>query len=262
MEFAEILRLTFFLAVFALCASWEWLFPRKARTRSRWLRWPSNLGLVALNSVILAIVMPILAIEAASLASQSNFGVLNWLDSPLSVNIVLSVLLLDCLIYWQHRMFHKIPLLWRLHRVHHADRDIDVTTGARFHPIEIWLSMWIKISAIMVLGVSPIAVLIFEILLNGSAMFNHSNGYLPKQADRIIRKLVVTPDFHRVHHSVIPNETHSNFGFFLSIWDYLFTSYLAQPKKGHRHVEIGLPIFKDVSEQRLDRLLTQPFRNQ
>jgi sterol desaturase/sphingolipid hydroxylase (fatty acid hydroxylase superfamily) len=260
MELAEITRLTFFLAIFALCASWESLRPRKDRTRSRWLRWPNNLGLVALNSVILAIVMPILAIEAASIGIQSNLGVLNWLEAPLVVNIVLSVLLLDCVIYWQHRLFHKIPLLWRLHRVHHADRDIDVTTGARFHPIEIWLSMWIKIVAIMAIGVSPIAVLIFEILLNGSAMFNHSNGYLPKRADRFIRKLVVTPDFHRVHHSVIPKETHSNFGFFLSTWDYLFSSYLAQPQQGHNNIEIGLPIFKEASEQRLDKLLTQPFR--
>ncbi len=262
MEFAEVLRLTFFFIVFALCASWEWVFPRKTRTRSRWLRWPSNLGLVALNSVILTIVMPILAIEAATQATQSNLGLLNWIGAPLAVNIVLSVLLLDCVIYWQHRIFHKVPLLWRLHRVHHADRDIDVTTGARFHPIEIWLSMWIKIAAVMTIGVSPIAVLIFEILLNGSAMFNHSNGYLAKPADKMLRKFVVTPDFHRVHHSVIPRETHSNFGFFLSVWDYLFSSYLAQPEKGHSNVEIGLPIFKEASEQRIDKLLTQPFRKQ
>jgi sterol desaturase/sphingolipid hydroxylase (fatty acid hydroxylase superfamily) len=261
MENSDTIRLAIFLSVLVLCAAWEWAVPRKARTRSRLLRWSNNLALVGFNSLTLAVVMPLLAIEASLRAAEHHVGLFNYLTLPLWLVLPISVILLDGVIYFQHVVFHRLPILWRLHRMHHADRDIDVTTGARFHPIEIVLSMWIKIGVVMALGIPPIAVLVFEIVLNASAMFNHSNAKLPLAVDKVLRKIVVTPDFHRVHHSVIPKETHSNFGFFLSVWDRWFGTYRAQPELGHDKVEIGIPEFATKNEQRLDKLLTQPFRN-
>ncbi|MGF1747837.1 sterol desaturase family protein [Vibrio cionasavignyae] len=266
MENSDAIRLLIFITVLVACAVWEYQSPRKDRTRTRQLRWTNNLGLVGFNSILLAAIMPLLAIDAAYLAQQNNIGLFNQFDaishSELAqwVLIPLCVVLLDGAIYFQHLIFHRVPILWRLHRMHHSDRDIDVTTGARFHPIEIILSMIIKIALILLLGVPPLAVLLFEIILNASAMFNHSNGFLPLSVDRTLRKWIVTPDFHRVHHSVIAKETHSNFGFFLSIWDQLFGTYRAQPEKGHQDIIIGIPQFSDPKEQRLDKMLTQPFR--
>ncbi|MDN3679139.1 sterol desaturase family protein [Vibrio tapetis subsp. quintayensis] len=254
------IRLAFFLSVLVLCALWEFATPRKALTQSKWVRWSNNLGLVGLNSLILAIIMPLMAIDVALLAQQHGLGLFNLTSLPLWLNIILSVVLLDATIYFQHRLFHTTPWLWRLHRMHHADQDIDVTTGARFHPIEILLSMAIKMAAVVVFGVSPIAVLIFEVVLNASAMFNHSNAKLNLPIDKWLRRVIVTPDMHRVHHSVIVKETNSNYGFFLSIWDRMFGSYCGQPELGHNKVVIGLPYFRKPQEQHIWHMLLQPFK--
>lgn len=261
MQNPELIRLSIFLIVLVACAIWEWLTPRKKLTQNKLYRWANNLGLIALNSVCLGLFMPIVAFEAASRASELQSGLFHWFALPWPVTLLISVILLDLVIYLQHLVFHRVPWLWRLHRMHHADQDIDVTTGTRFHPIEIILSMWIKIGVIFLLGVSPIAIVVFEVVLNASAMFNHSNAKLPLSVDRWMRKLIVTPDMHRVHHSVIVKETHSNFGFFLSIWDRWFGTYRAQPTLGHDLVKIGIPLFQSANEQRLDKMLTQPFRN-
>ncbi|NAW60149.1 MULTISPECIES: sterol desaturase family protein [unclassified Vibrio] len=257
----EWIRLSFFLSVLVICALWEWAAPRKVLTQRKSTRWLNNLGIVGLNSLCLALLMPVLAVETAILAQGSEIGLFNHVALPIGVELVLSVLLLDLAIYAQHILFHRAPLLWRLHRMHHADQDIDVTTGSRFHPIEILLSMGIKIALVILLGLDPLSVVVFEIVLNASAMFNHSNGWMPLKWDTGLRKLVVTPDMHRVHHSVIERETHSNFGFFLSIWDRLFGTYRSQPEQGHQGVTIGLPLFRSEREQWLDKMLTQPFRN-
>ena len=256
----ETIRLAFFVLVLLICAFWESNAPRKHLSQSKSIRWINNLGLVGLNSVLIALLMPIVAISAASWAEAHSFGLMNWLNVSPTWALIFSVVLLDGVIYWQHIMFHSIPFLWRLHRMHHADQDIDVTTGARFHPIEILISMWIKIGAVTLIGAPVWAVVTFEVVLNASAMFNHSNARLPLKLDSWLRKLIVTPDMHRVHHSVIERETHSNFGFFLSIWDRLFGTYIAQPYLGHDEMRIGLPMFKRSREQWLDKMLTQPFR--
>lgn len=261
MQNPEMIRLTVFLSVLAACALWEWLTPRKALTQNKLYRWANNLGLIAFNSICLSLFMPILAFEAATQAAQHHYGLFNALELPWVVELLVSVILLDLVIYLQHLVFHRVPWLWRLHRMHHADQDIDVTTGTRFHPIEILMSMWIKVAFIFILGVSPIAIVVFEIVLNASAMFNHSNAKLPLNIDRWLRRAIVTPDMHRVHHSVIVKETHSNFGFFLSVWDQWFGTYRAQPELGHDKVEIGIPLFQRREEQRLDKMLTQPFRH-
>lgn len=254
------LRLGVFVSVLLLCTLWENHLRRKPLTVNRSYRWLNNLTLVALNSVIIAVVMPIAAFQAASIVHANQWGLLNLFSLPIWLNILFSVLLLDLIIYLQHLVFHKVKPLWKIHRVHHADLDIDVTTGIRFHPLEIVISMGVKIAAIFILGVSPVAIVVFEIVLNASAMFNHSNAKLALPLDSKLRKILVTPDVHRVHHSIIVNETHSNFGFFLSIWDRAFGTYRSQPKLGHDGVVIGVPEIRDQQEQRLDKLMTQPFR--
>ncbi len=255
------IRLSCFIGVLLLCALWENKLPRKTLTVSRAVRWVNNLSLVALNSATIVILMPMVAFQAAVIASENQWGLLYLAPVPIWLNILLSAVLLDFIIYVQHVVFHRVPSLWKIHRMHHADLDIDVTTGTRFHPIEILISMVVKIGAVFVLGVSPISIVIFEIILNASAMFNHSNAKLALPFDAWLRALIVTPDMHRVHHSIIPRETHSNFGFFLSIWDRMFGTYRAQPELGHNHVVIGLPDIRDEKEQRLDKMLTQPFRH-
>lgn len=262
MQDPSLLRLVCFMTAFVGCALWEARAPRKTLTQSKWYRWSNNFALVALNSVLLATLIPIAAFQSALIAEQNQWGLFNQISLPIPVTVTLCVLLLDCAIYLQHLVFHRVPLLWRLHRVHHADLDIDVTTGTRFHPIEMILSMLIKIGLVMLLGVPAIAVVVFEVVLNVSAMFNHSNAKLPLSIDKVLRKWVVTPDMHRVHHSVIVKETHSNFGFFLSVWDRWFKTYRAQPQLGHDKVQIGVPEINDGKEQRLDKMLRQPFVKQ
>lgn len=241
-------------------ALWEMKRPKRVLSQPKGYRWANNLSLVLVNGLVLPLTLPILAVAFAALMQEQQFGLFNWLSLPIALNVLLCVIALDCIIYWQHRLFHRLPILWRLHRVHHADQDIDVTTGARFHFIEIWLSMIIKLAAIALLGAPPLAVLIFEIVLNASAMFNHSNIAISKKIDNAIRALFVTPDMHRVHHSVARNETDSNFGFCLSVWDRIFKSYIAQPKLGHQNMHIGISLFREANEQSFWKMLTQPFR--
>jgi len=256
-----LLRLGCFSALLLLFMLAEQLWPRRRRRYSRWQRWPSNLGLVVLNSLLLKLTFPLAAIGLALWAQQAGWGLLNQLPLPAAVSIALSVLLLDLLIYWQHRLFHRVPLLWRIHRVHHADPDYDVTTGSRFHPLEILLSMALKCLAVVLLGAPPAAVVLFELVLNGMAMFNHSNLHLPEKADRWLRRLLVTPDMHRVHHSILAREHHHNFGFNLALWDRLFGSYLAQPGAGHLNMAIGLADCQDPKWScHLDGMLKLPWR--
>ncbi len=252
------IRLSFFLGIFAAVALWEVLAPRRARKLSRWVRWPNNLGIVALNTVLLRLVAPTAAVGLALIADERGWGLLNNIAIPYWLCVPLSVAVLDLAIYLQHVMVHAVPALWRLHRMHHADLDFDVTTGARFHPLEIFLSMGIKAAVVAALGPPALAVLIFEVLLNATAMFNHGNIRLPIPLDRVLRWVVVTPDMHRVHHSVLPDETNSNFGFNLPWWDRLMGTYRDQPRKGHEGMTIGIEQFRNSRDQWLDRMLIQP----
>ncbi len=261
LEFEPAIRLSFFVGVFVAVALWEAAAPRRKRGLSRWRRWPSNLGIVALNTVVVRILFPVAAVAMAVNASSSGWGLFNLVELPLWVEALLAVIILDAAIYLQHVMFHAVPVLWRLHRMHHADLDYDVTTGARFHPIEIIISMLIKLAVVAVLGASPVAVIIFEVLLNATAMFNHGNIRLPLAFDAVLRLLIVTPDMHRVHHSVIAAEANSNFGFNLPWWDRLMGTYRPQPEAGHDGMTIGINSFRDPVEQRLDKMLLQPFKD-
>jgi sterol desaturase/sphingolipid hydroxylase (fatty acid hydroxylase superfamily) len=254
------IRLAIFASVFATMALFEHIAPRRARTLPRRLRWPSNLGVVIVDTIIVRILFPTGAVGLALFAEVKGWGLLNLWQIPGWAAVIVSVVALDLAIYLQHVMFHAVPALWRLHRMHHADQDFDVTTGARFHPVEIVLSMVLKLAVIAALGAPAVAVLVFEVLLNATAMFNHSNIRLPPTLERGIRWIVVTPDMHRVHHSVIARETNSNFGFNLPWWDRLFGTYRDQPEAGHDAMTVGVRQFRDAAEQRLDRMLTQPFR--
>ena len=257
------IRLGFFVTVFALVALWELLAPRRALTVSKPRRWASNLGLVVLNTVLLRLLFPLAAVGMAAFSAANGWGLLNHFQVPLWLAVPLAVMAMDLVIWLQHVMVHAVPLLWRLHRVHHADPDYDLTTGARFHPVEIVLSMLIKVATIAVLGPSVLAVLIFEVLLNAAAMFNHGNIRLPAGVDRVLRWVIVTPDMHRVHHSVEQDETNSNFGFNLPWWDRLFGTYREQPRAGQLGMTIGLHGHTDPREvARLDGMLLMPFRRE
>ncbi len=256
-----LVRLTAFASVFTVMALWEVLAPRRRQTVTRGRRWPSNLGIVALDTLIVRVLFPTTAVGLAMLAETRGWGLFHVFGLPEAAAVVLGVILLDLAIYLQHVLVHAVPVLWRLHRMHHADLEFDVTTGARFHPIEILLSMVLKMMVITALGAPAVAVLVFEVLLNATAMFNHSNVRIPEAIDRVIRLLVVTPDMHRIHHSVVPHETNSNFGFNLSLWDRLFGTYRAEPAAGQEAMTIGIEQFRNPGEQRLDRMLTQPFRD-
>ena len=254
------IRLGFFLGIFAVMILWEIMAPRRVRSVSRWVRWPNNLAIVACNTLVLRLLVPVAAVGLAGMAEERSWGLLNNVVLPFWLVVLLSVLLLDLAVYLQHIMFHAVPALWRLHRMHHADLDFDVTTGARFHPIEILLSMGIKMAIVVALGPPLVAVLIFEVLLNASSMFNHGNVRIPSKIDRALRWLVVTPDMHRVHHSILARETNSNFGFNLPWWDRLFGTYRAQPTQGHEAMTIGIEQFRTRRDLWLDRLLLQPFQ--
>ena len=255
-----IVRAATFATILAAMASWEVVAPRRVRSLPRLRRWASNLGMVFLNTAFLRLVFPLGAVALAGLAQVRGWGLLNLYELPSALAAIASIVALDLAIYLQHVMFHAVPALWRLHRVHHADLDFDVTTGARFHPIEITLSMLIKMAAILVLGPPAVTVMIFEVLLNATAMFNHGNVRLPLQLDRILRLLVVTPDMHRVHHSVEDHETNSNFGFNLSLWDRLFRTYKPQPDAGHEAMTIGIRDHREPKEvSDLPGMLALPF---
>jgi sterol desaturase/sphingolipid hydroxylase (fatty acid hydroxylase superfamily) len=254
------IRLASFILVLAVLALWEVLAPRRRRQIPRLLRWSNNFAVVVLDTVILRLTFPVLAVGFAAMTAERGWGLFNLVDAPRWVAIALSIVVLDVAIYLQHVLFHTVPVLWRLHRMHHTDPEFDVSTGIRFHPAEVMLSMGIKLAVITLLGAPAVGVLAFEVLLNATSMFNHSNIRLPAAADRWLRLLVVTPDMHRVHHSVHVDETNSNFGFNVPWWDRQFGTYAAQPKDGHEEMTIGLAQFRSRRELWLDRLLTQPVR--
>ena len=258
MEHETWLRLSVFFGIFFIMALWEIIAPRRSLSFGK-KRWFANLGIVVLNSFVARLVLPMGAVGAALWAETHAFGLLALFHFSDVFIIFIAIILLDFIIYAQHVMFHRIPILWRLHQVHHADRDIDVTTGLRFHPIEIIISMLIKMAAVVLLGVPVVAVIIFEVILNAMAMFNHSNVRLPKAIDALIRLLLVTPDVHRVHHSIIYNETNSNYGFNLSVWDRFCGTYKAQPDLGHDKVVIGLPDLQQAPTHQLFWMLRLPF---
>jgi sterol desaturase/sphingolipid hydroxylase (fatty acid hydroxylase superfamily) len=253
------LRLSFFAAVLVLMALWEALAPRRRTTAGKSMRWFSNLGLVCFNTLIVRLILPVGLVSVAMIARERGWGLLNNFQLPSWLAITISVVALDFVIYLQHVLLHAVPLLWRLHMVHHADLDIDVTTGVRFHTVEILLSMGIKSATVVLLGAPALAVLLFEILLNATSMFGHGNVRLSLWLDRVLRLFVVTPDMHRVHHSVIVAETNSNFGFNLPWWDFLFGTYRSQPAEGHEGMTIGLSQFRDERVERLDWMLGLPF---
>jgi len=253
------IRLGFFFGIFFIMALWEGIAPRRPLSQSKKTRWFVNIGITILNTAILRLVFSAGAVGAALIAQSRGWGIFHLVDVPFGLEVVLSVLLLDLVIYLQHAAFHFFPLLWRLHLMHHTDLDLDVTSGARFHPLEMLLSMVIKFAAVFSLGTPPLAVLIFEVVLNATSMFNHANVVIPKPIDRLLRLLIVTPDMHRVHHSVIIREHHSNFGFNLSWWDRILGTYRAQPKEGHLGMTLGLANYRWQDELGIFGILAVPF---
>ncbi len=258
MDHVLAIRLGSYFGIFAVMASLELIAPRRPLTASKGLRWLSNVSVTFLNSALVRLLFPVSALGVAVLAREGEWGILNALSVPGPAAGVISVVLLDLLVYGQHVAFHLFRPLWRLHMMHHADLDIDVTTGARFHPVEILASMCLKMAAIAALGAPAWSVVAFEVILNGTAMFNHSNVRLPLALDRVVRTLVVTPDMHRVHHSVIIREMNSNYGFNLSVWDRLFGTYRPQPVKGHEGMRIGLANYRDLKRTTLPSMLALP----
>lgn len=255
------IRMGFFFGILLIMAVWEILAPRRALTVSKTVRWLNNLGIVFLNSFLLRLVFPTAAVGVALFAEQHGWGLLNYYQVPFWLAVLISVIAMDFIIYLQHVLVHAVPALWRLHRLHHADLDYDLTTGARFHPLEIFISMGIKFATIVVLGPPVVAVIIFEVVLNFMAMFNHGNVKLPLGIDRAVRLLIVTPDMHRVHHSVEDDEANSNFGFNLSIWDRLFGTYRDQPRAGHEGMTIGIHKYRDQKDVSwLPGMLLLPFK--
>ncbi|WP_135450592.1 MULTISPECIES: sterol desaturase family protein [Tabrizicola] len=254
------IRLGAFLSVLVAMMLWELAAPRRRLEIPRVIRWTNNLALVVLDTAILRLAFPVLAVGLATAAEAQGWGLFNRLDLPVWVAILVSILILDLAIYLQHVLFHAVPGLWRLHRMHHADLDFDATTGLRFHPVEILLSMLIKLAVVGAIGAPAVAVLAFEVILNATALFNHGNVALPRGVDRMLRWVLVTPDMHRVHHSIDPRETNSNYGFSFPWWDRLFGTYIAQPAKGHEGMQIGIEQFRTPRDLWLDRMLVQPLR--
>ena len=254
------IRLGAFLAVCLLMAAWEHVAARRTPLLSRTLRWPANFGILALDTALVRLIFSAAPYALALRAQAAGWGLLNAYPLPGWLKVALGVILLDLVIYLQHVMFHAVPAFWRLHMMHHADLDFDFTTGGRFHPAEILLSAGIKMGTVATLGAPPLAFLLFEVLLNATSMFNHGNVSLPPALDRVFRFIVVTPDMHRVHHSVIPRETNSNFGFNLPWWDRIGGTYRDQPSIGHDAMTIGLTQFQEERRQTLPWLLLLPFR--
>jgi sterol desaturase/sphingolipid hydroxylase (fatty acid hydroxylase superfamily) len=262
LQHEPLIRLLCFAGVFAVLTLWDIAAPRRHQEIGRLWRWPNNLGVVVLDSVVVRLIFPTAAVGMAIFAEERGWGFLNVVTLPAWAEIAIAFLALDFAIYLQHVFFHAVPALWRLHRMHHADLEFDVTTGVRFHPVEIVLSMLIKFAVVAALGAPPLAVLIFEVMLNATSMFSHGNIRIPPRIDRWLRWIVVTPDMHRVHHSIVRRETDSNFGFNLPWWDRLFGTYRPVPEAGHEGMTIGIPQFRDRRELRLDRMLMQPLRKE
>lgn len=261
MAYEKAIRMSAFFGILGVMALWEILAPRRVLTVSKAVRWVNNLGIVFFNSFLLRLIFPAAAVGMASFASTQGWGIFNYFELPFWLVVITSVVIMDFIIYLQHVMVHAIPTLWRFHRMHHADLDFDVTTGARFHPIEIILSMLIKFATIVVLGPPVLAVVIFEVVLNMTAMFNHGNVRLPLSIDRVLRWFIVTPDMHRVHHSVEDDEANSNFGFNLPWWDRLFGTYRDQPRAGHEGMTIGIHKYRETKQVTwLSGMLLLPFK--
>jgi sterol desaturase/sphingolipid hydroxylase (fatty acid hydroxylase superfamily) len=257
-----LVRLGFFAAIFFIVALGEKIAPRRNLLKSRFKRWISNLGMQIIDVVVLRLVFPVFPVGLAVICAQRGWGLLNYYPITPLPALIIGVLALDFVIYLQHRMFHFVPVFWRVHMVHHTDEDIDVTTAVRFHPLEIILSLLFKIAAVAAIGAPPLSVLIFEVMLNGASMFNHGNIRIPLYFDRVIRMILVTPDMHRVHHSVVVAETNSNYGFSFSWWDRILGTYKAQPQEGHDRMKIGLNGYHDDRSLKLSALLMMPFSNQ
>ncbi|MEL7229417.1 MAG: sterol desaturase family protein [Pseudomonadota bacterium] len=253
-------RLSVFLGLFALLAFSEALRPRRELKLKRGQRWTTNAAIVILDSLLVRLLFPAAAVGVALWASSKGYGLFNMVDAPLWLAVIVSIVLLDFAVWFSHLASHKVPLFWRFHRMHHSDRDIDVTTAIRFHPIEIIVSMAWKAAVVVALGAPAVAVILFEIILNGMAMFNHSNLKLPLWLDRILRLFVVTPDMHRVHHSIVHNETDSNYGFNFAWWDRMFATYVDQPRDGHDGMTIGLSEWQDERPAKLGWSLALPFK--
>lgn len=253
-------RLVSFLSMFALVALAEFLFPRRPLTTPKARRWLVNGSIVALDTLVIRLTMPLLPFGMAELAAARGWGVLNLITLPHWTSVLAAFVVLDVVIYLQHRAFHRIPVLWRLHRVHHTDLDLDVSSGTRFHPLEIIISILIKLAVVLLIGAPALAVVLFEIVLNATSLFNHGNVAIPLSVDRWLRLLLVTPDMHRVHHSVIPRETDSNFCFNFPWWDRLMGTYCAQPSAGHDGMQIGLKEFRSSEQLGLLYLLLLPFK--
>ncbi len=247
--------------IFSAMALWEFVAPRRRQEVPRLLRWSNNLALVFVDVLVIRLVFPVLAVGFALTARQHGWGLFNILAVPSWLEFIVVLLILDMAIYYQHKLFHSVPLFWRFHRLHHADLELDVSTGLRFHPLEIVLSMLIKLALVALVGAPAVAVLVFEMLLNASSLFNHSNVRMPKILEKVLRTIIVTPDMHRVHHSICPSEANSNFGFNLSCWDRIFGTYKAEPRAGQVRMQLGVDHFRSRRDLWLDRLLLQPFRH-
>ena len=258
-EYESYIRLGSFLGLFALLTIWEISTPKRELLGLRRFRWISNIGLIVISSVLIRFILPTAAVGIALHVEQENLGFLNHFDLPFAFQFVLAFILMDLAIYFQHVMFHALPLFWRFHRVHHSDLDCDITTGLRFHPLEIVVSILFKFLVIASVGVPVLAVVIFEVILNAASMFTHSNIKIPSSFERIVRWFIVTPDMHRIHHSIKENETNSNFGFFMSIWDRLLGTYRREPEGGHSYMQIGLRNFREPKWQDLRWLIYLPF---
>jgi len=254
-----VIRIGSFILIFSVLAFAETHKPRRNLSVLKRERWFSNLAITLINAGILRLLMPVVPVGMALICAERGWGLLNIYPVPSGIAFVAGVVFLDFVIYLQHVLFHNVPLFWRIHRMHHTDLDVDVTTGFRFHPLEILLSLGIKLAAVAAFGPSAASVLLFEVLLNGTSMFSHSNLLLPVKLDRILRLLVVTPDMHRVHHSVIIRETNSNYGFNLPWWDRLLETYRPQPAKGHEGMTLGLARFRNQEELTLGKLLKMPW---
>lgn len=258
-QYESYIRLGSFIGLYALFSIWEISHPKRILLHSRRLRWVSNFGLIILSSILVRFIFPTAAVGIALLAEQNQWGLLYYFELPLLIHLVAAFILLDLSLYFQHVMFHALPLFWRFHRVHHSDLDFDITTGLRFHPFEMIISILIKFVTIASIGAPVLAVVIFEILLNAGSMFSHSNIKIPRSLEKVVRWFIVTPDMHRIHHSMSENETNSNFGFFISNWDRLFGTYVQQPRKGHTDMNIGLPDFREPKWQDIRWLIYLPF---
>jgi len=255
-----LIRLTVALGIFSVMIVWEFISPRRKQQIGRKLRWPVNLGLAAFNMIVMRLSIGSLAYLSAVTAEQHSFGLLNWIDAPEWLTITVTLLVLDLAIYGQHIMSHQWTVLWRFHQVHHTDLEFDATTAVRFHPLEILFSMLYKVLWVFLLGANPLAVVVFEIILNGAATFNHSNIHIPESVDKKLRWLIITPDMHRIHHSTHPRETDSNYGFSISCWDRLFNTYTAEPQTAQTDMDIGLTSFRDTNQLGFLSLVLLPFK--